>query len=365
MRRLVLLLSGGFLAVALAAPAANADSVTPRCFSPTPFAPTDCQSWHNQPVSLKWDTTGFPENCPVLLSYKKEGQSTFSCTVLNSDNSGTTTGTVTLRIDLTPPAITGATPSRPADVDVWWTQPVSFSFAGNDSLSQIASCDTVTYSGPGGPGAVVTGGCHDLAGNYGVASYPIDYDSTPPALNNVKATPESRSATISWDASPDAVRARVTRLAGAHASAQTLVYSGPGDRFTDSGISNGKTYTYTVSVYDAAINSSSRAVRAKPEISLGLKPARNARLERPPRLRWPAVKGADYYNVQLYRGKRKLLTVWPAGAHLKLRRVMRVHGLTIRLRSGRYRWYVWPGYGSRAAHRYGSFIGQSSFALTR
>lgn len=365
MSRWLAVLGACCLAVALAASSAHADSVTPRCFSPTPFTPTDCQSWHNQPVSLKWDTTGFPESCPTLLAYKKEGESSFSCTVLNSDNSGTTTGTVTLRIDLTPPVITGATPSRPPDANVWWNQPVGFAFAGNDSLSQIASCDTVTYSGPGGPGAVVTGGCHDAAGNYGVASYPLDYDSTPPALTKVTATPESRSATISWDASPDAVRARVTRLVGAQASAQTVVYSGTGDRFTDSGISNGKTYAYTVTVYDPADNSSSRTVHAKPEISLGLKPRRNARLERPPRLRWPALKGADYYNVQLYRGKQKLLTVWPTGPHLRLRRVMRVHGVTIRLRPARYRWYVWPGYGSRAAHRYGSFIGQSSFALTR
>jgi hypothetical protein len=364
MRRVVVALAACCLASAVGASAARADTVTPRCFSPTPFTPTDCQSWHNQPVSLKWDTTGFPENCPVLLAYKKEGQSSFSCTVLNSDNSGTTTGTVTLRIDLTPPVITGATPGRAPDVNGWWNQPVSFSFAGNDSLSQIASCDSVRYSGPGGPGAVVTGGCHDVAGNYGVASFPLSYDSTPPTFTSARATPESQSALISWDA-PDAVRAKVTRTAGAQSSASAVVYSGPGDHFTDSGISNGKTYTYTVTVYDEADNSSSRTVHAKPAASLGLKPRRNARFERPPRLQWPAVRRADYYNVQLYRGHQKVLTAWPAEAHLKLRRVLHLHGLTIRLRSGHYRWYVWPGYGSRAAHRYGSFIGQSSFLLTR
>jgi hypothetical protein len=365
MTRLHGLLATCCLAVAVAAPSARADTVTPKCFSPTPFTPSNCGAWHNQPVSLNWETTGFPQDCPVLLAYKKEGQSNFSCTVLNSDNSGnTTTGNVTLRIDLTPPVIIGATPSRPPDVNGWWNHPVSFTFAGNDGLSSIASCDTVPYSGPGGPGAVVTGGCHDLAGNYGVASYPLNYDTTPPVLSEVKATPESQSAIISWD-SADAVRALVTRTAARRASASAVVFSGPGNHFRDSGIRNGRMYSYRVTVFDAADNSNSRMVHAKPRISLGLKPRRNARLKRPPRLRWPAIRHADYYNVQLYRGNQKLLTVWPQHAHLKLRRVLHFHGAHIRLRRGHYRWYVWPGFGSRAAQRYGSFIGQSSFVLTR
>jgi hypothetical protein len=350
-----------------AAPSAHAGTVTAECFSPTPSTPTSCASWHNQPVSLKWETSGIQQNCQDLLAFKKEGESSFSCTSLDPDGSGgttPTTGNVTLRIDLTPPSIVGTTASRAPDVNGWWNHPVGFTFAGTDSLSHIANCDTVSYSGPGGPGAVVTGGCHDVAGNYGVASYPLNYDSTPPVFDNVKATPESQSATISWNA-PDAVRAQVTRTAGAQGSAARVVYSGPGNHFTDSGITNGKMYTYKVTVFDAADNSSARTVHAKPAISLGLTPRKNARVARPPRLRWPAIRHASYYNVQLWRGDQKLLTVWPKGPHLKLRRVLHFHGVKIRLRQGRYRWYVWPGYGSRAAHRYGSFIGQSSFVLTR
>jgi len=366
MRRWVVLLAGCAFVVG-AASSSQAGTVTAECFSPTPSTPTSCASWHNQPVSLKWETSGIRQNCQDLLAFKREGESPFSCTSLDPDGQGGTVATdghVTLRIDLTPPVITGAIPNRAPDVNGWWNHPVSFSFTGNDPLSQIASCDSVTYAGPGGPGAVVTAGCHDVAGNYGVASYPVNFDSTPPALTKVKAAAESRSATISWDA-PDAVRAKVTRTAGAQSSAPAVVYSGPGDHFRDSGIRNGTRYTYTVTVFDEADNSSSRRVHANPAVSLGLKPGRNARLKRPPRLRWPGIRHADYYNVQLYRGGQKLLTAWPAGPHLKLRRVLHLHGLTIRLRRGHYRWYVWPGYGSRAAHRYGSFIGQSSFVLTR
>jgi hypothetical protein len=369
MTRLLGLFVACCLAVALAAPATSAE-VTAECFSPTPFTPTDCGAWHNQPVRLAWDyLPGKPDpplssgNCATLDAFETEGKSTFSCRVQNP-NLQYTTGEVTLAIDRTPPTVTGATPGRPPDTNGWWSRPLSLTFSGKDALSGVASCDTVTYSGPDGAGAPVTGGCHDAAGNYGVSTFPVNFDSTPPELTSVQATPESQSAMISWD-SADAVRALVTRTAARHASASAVVYSGPGDHFRDSGIRNGRMYTYTVAVFDAADNSSSQTVRAKPEISLGLKPSRNARVGRPPRLRWPAVRHADYYNVQLYRGNQKLLTVWPEHAHLKLRRVLRFHGVHIRLRRGHYRWYVWPGFGSRAAQRYGSFIGQSSFVLAR
>jgi hypothetical protein len=355
--------------VFLTAPAAHADpSLSYGCSPPSPAASGNCDPWHNTPVTISWDwdqLTAHPVagNCNTQVFSKDSAGIHVTCTVEDAQGHDTGKG-VTLRVDRTPPVITGAAPNRPADFNGWWTHPLDFAFAGTDSLSGIASCDTVTYAGPDGAGAPATGGCHDVAGNYGVASFPVNYDSTAPAINRVTATPESQSATISWDA-PDAVRANVTRTARGQGSASRVVFSGSGNHFTDSGITNGKMYAYKVTVFDAANNSSSRTVHAKPAVSLGLKPRRDARLTRPPRLRWPAVRRADYYNVQLYRGGQKLLTAWPAGPHLKLRRVLHLHGLTVRLRRGHYRWYVWPGYGSRAAHRYGSFLGQSSFVLTR
>jgi len=34
-----------------------------------------------------------------------------------------------------------------------------------------------------------------------------------------------------------------------------------------------------------------------------------------------------------------------------------------KLGRGLYRWYVWPGFGSKAAARYGKLIGTSSFRV--
>jgi hypothetical protein len=373
MRRLAGVVVALGLLVAFAAPAAHSVQSDPGltyvCSPPLPRSEQNCDGWHNFPVTIRWiwdQTVATAEagQCQdQVFAQDSDGSTTLAtCTVVDDLNRPHSLGAV-LKIDRTPPVITAATADRPPDNNGWWNRPLSFSFAGSDALSGIASCDTVPYAGPGGPGAQVVGGCHDNAGNYGTSGFALNFDSTPPALSGVKATPASGSATLSWDASPDTVLTQVIRTPGLHGRAPSVVYSGNGRRFTDSGITNGTTYRYTVSAFDPAGNDSSQTVAAKPEISLGLKPPRGARMRRAPQLRWPAVRSASYYNLQLYRGKRKLLTAWPGKPQFNLRRSH--HGHRLRLRPGRYHWYVWPGYGSRAAHRYGAFIGQSTFVIVR
>ena len=85
----------------------------------------------------------------------------------------------------------------------------------------------------------------------------------------------------------------------------------------------------------------------------------------PPLLQWPSVERARYYNVQLLRGERKLLSVWPARPRYQLMRSWRFHGQPRRLVPGSYRWIVWPGYGKRAKGRYGKPIVRSTFSIER
>ena len=90
-----------------------------------------------------------------------------------------------------------------------------------------------------------------------------------------------------------------------------------------------------------------------------------------PMLKWAAVKGASYYNVQLWRisatgqakalKKGKILSAWPARASLKLKARWRFQGSAQRLAPGRYKWFVWPGIGKRSANKYGRPLGQSTF----
>ena len=94
-----------------------------------------------------------------------------------------------------------------------------------------------------------------------------------------------------------------------------------------------------------------------------LSPAAGATVTAPPLLAWKRVVNARFYNVQLYRNGRKILSRWPARPRLGLRRSWTHEGRTFRLRPGVYTWFVWPAYGSMVAPRYGKLIGRSSFRV--
>jgi hypothetical protein len=84
-----------------------------------------------------------------------------------------------------------------------------------------------------------------------------------------------------------------------------------------------------------------------------------------PLLRWTAIRGASYYNFQLYRNGKKILNIWPTHASVQLTRSWRFNGRWYWLTPGRYAWYVWPGFGRAAARRYGRAIGHHTLVITR
>jgi len=92
-------------------------------------------------------------------------------------------------------------------------------------------------------------------------------------------------------------------------------------------------------------------------------PGKGAKLRHPPKLTWAKVSGASYYNVQLFRDSKKILSVWPLKTSLSLPRTWSFGGKHYRLAPGTYRWYVWPGYGPRTASKYGKLLGGSAFLI--
>jgi hypothetical protein len=68
--------------------------------------------------------------------------------------------------------------------------------------------------------------------------------------------------------------------------------------------------------------------------------------------------------VQLWRNGR-ILSAWPGNASLRLPKSWSYGGRRYRLQPGRYRWFVWPGFGPRAAKKYGRLIGSSTFVVVR
>jgi hypothetical protein len=346
------------LAATLPAPAtALAAGATASC------TPGGCTGWHTGPVRVAWTLspdTNYSQGCDVT-TISAEGTTRRVCSV---STDGTTFAATAVQIDIdgTAPVVTGATTSRAADGSGWFRAPVDVTFTGSDATSGIESCTTVGYAGPDDPSASVGGTCRDRAGNVSApGTFALRYDATAPAVSAPSAEPGDGVVALRWTAPPDAVDVTLVR-APADGGAEELVHHGPGGEATDRAVRNGTRYRYTLRAADAAGNVAAASVEAEPGARL-LGPAHGARVGGPPLLRWTKVRGARYYNVQLYRDGHKLLSRWPRRAHYQLRERWTFGGRRYRLRPGRYRWYVWPGKGRPSERRYGRLVGRGAFSV--
>ena len=105
------------------------------------------------------------------------------------------------------------------------------------------------------------------------------------------------------------------------------------------------------------------AIAVTPRRNYLRSPKDGAKLSKPPKLVWVRNSEASYYNVQLFRGNRKILSTWPSKATLLLSRAWKYQGHRYTLSRGTYRWYVWPGFGARSNVDYGEMLGFSSFQI--
>ena len=210
---------------------------------------------------------------------------------------------ITIRIDRTPPAV-AAVSARPPDYNGWFNHPVTVAFTGADATSGVQSCTSAGYGGPTPRVSCWAGSCQDVAGNVGGGSFPLNYDSTPPAAPHVTATPNDNQVTLRWAPPADAETIEVARITGTGLPALLVPRRRPAS-FTDRGLKNGKRQRYLITSIDRAGNRAMDRRSAVPTASPLLSPAKGARLEKPPLLVWEAVKRASYYNVQLYRGERE------------------------------------------------------------
>jgi hypothetical protein len=359
MRRLALV---GVLAVVgtLGATAvAQGDTITPLCTVGSGLPQACTGGWYATPVYVSWTwdpLTSGSASCPAA-PYDIDTNTTISCTVTWGGFVGTQS--YNLLVEVSSPAAT-ALPSRPPDSDGWYNHPVA-GVIDATAFSGIVSCAAATYAGPSTTAATVSGTCTDNAGKtVTVTSAPFYYDATAPALA-VGATAGDQSVSLGWETGGDvAPIASITVARGG-----TTVYRGTAAGFDDTDLTNGVRYTYTITARDAAGNTTTKTVRVTPAARV-LSPAQNAHVAAPPTLSWTAAPGATYYNVQLYRGDpTKLLSLWPVQANLRLKRTWRFDGRNYRLKPGRYKWYVWPGFGKRKAARYGHMIGSGTFVVVR
>jgi hypothetical protein len=343
----------------------NYDATPPQITSAPLDRPPDRGGWYNHPVGVTpqaSDATSGLASCPPV-AYSGPDSPAAAIHIACADNAGNVASLdVPFKYDDTSPAVTGASADRPPDHNGWYNHSVSFTFTGTDALSGIASCTSASYSGPVNSSAALNGACTDNAGNIGLGNQTFKYDDVRPAAAQVQVTPGNRRVDIAWTLPRDASDVTVSRSQQGSSAAPVVVYSGSAGSFVDSRLENGVKYRYVVTDSDAAGNTSTTVIRAIPTAS-SLRPFVGAVVSSPPLLTWKTVKGARYYNVQLYFGKKKVLSTWPRKASFQVKGRWHFRGKTYTFAPGHYRWYVWPGFGPLSAHRYGHRLGRSSFRV--
>jgi hypothetical protein len=329
-----------------AASAAQAGTISATCRWGTQSQTCDSTTWYPSSVSVTWQASPPPDNpttgCELGIAYHYDTDTvnTVSCSATWSGPSPSSASQqYTLHVETSTPTVS-VTPARPADSNGWYNHPVAAAITAS-SYSGIASCTPTTYSGPDATNATVSGTCIDNAGKVTNRSVGLNYDATAPTITGVTA---SRSPDFNgWYTHPVLFTFAGTDSVSGIDSCATVTYSGP-DSARGSALGTCR---------DRAGNVATLAVPLRYDST------------RPPVLRWRTSRHAIYYNLQVYRNGRKVLSSWPTHATLPLSRSWSFAGHRFHLRPGRYRWYVWPGFGSRTAARYGPMIGTGTFVVTR
>ena len=182
----------------------------------------------------------------------------------------------------------------------------------------------------------------------------------PAAVTGLKAKVAGTKVTLTWknpsDRDFDHVVITASERKPSARAATKRVYSGKGTKATTK-VAAGQVRWFTVIAYDAVGNASPAAtVRVKPAAPSSFGPEPRAKVRGKVRLSWPVAKGAKYYNVQVFAGKKRVLVSWPAGRALQLPKGKLKRGTT-------YTWYVWPGLGAKSKAHYGKLIGKNTFTF--
>jgi hypothetical protein len=189
--------------------------------------------------------------------------------------------------------------------------------------------------------------------------------AAPPNVNDLKAEAGDHRVRLSWQIPPGVDHVVISRSLSLGGDVQ-VVYTGSAESFLDRAVVNTLEYRYVVvSVGKDGLASAGVAATAQPRPTLLKAPKDGARLRKAPKLTWVANSEANYYNVQLFRGEKKILSIWPLKPALTLKNKWKYQGHTYKLSRGVYRWYVWPGFGARKAVDYGEMLGFSTFQIVR
>lgn len=163
------------------------DRTPPNMYS-TITGTEGANGWYRGNVHLvwsAWESESFSTltGCETQDVVADTAGTTFTCTATSAG--GTTTRSVTIKRDATPPTLTFGAASPAADANGWRTGPVQVSFEASDALSGLASTSkpsplSITTAGAGVTAQVTA---TDQAGNSATFTTPAyDIDASPPVV---------------------------------------------------------------------------------------------------------------------------------------------------------------------------------------
>jgi hypothetical protein len=317
-------------------------------------------------------TSPSPCTSPVTYDGLAEGPHTFQ---VQATDAATNVGSALLyswSVDSIAPDLT----MSDAPLLLTGNDAATFVFGSSDGgVGYQCSLDDGVFASCSSPAAFegLTDGTHtfrvaavDAAGNVGgPLVYTWTVDTTPPdGVSALRAHVSYRRTTLVWQLPANPDFDHVTLFVRAPRSTKAVAaYTGTGTRYRLLKLDNSRTYRYSVVSYDSLGNASGAVTVAIPPSSLLLAPRPGARVGRSPAFEWSPAPGARFYNVQLYRNGRKVLSTWPRSSRLRLPARWSYGGRAHHLARGWYDWYVWPRFGRGSSAHYGALLGSSSFRV--
>ncbi|NPV67598.1 MAG: hypothetical protein HPY64_10675 [Anaerolineae bacterium] len=158
---------------------------TPPVITPSVSGTSGNNGWYKSDVTVSWTVSdsesaiSSSSGCgTTTINYDTSGV-TLTCTATSAG--GTSSQSVTIKRDATPPTISGA--AAPAPVGGWNNTDVTVSFTCGDEMSGVASCGPNVTLSAEGAGQSVTGTAVDNAGNSASATVSgINIDKTAPVI---------------------------------------------------------------------------------------------------------------------------------------------------------------------------------------
>lgn len=187
-------------------------------------------------------------------------------------------------------------------------------------------------------------------------------------VRKARVRPGDHRATITWarPRNPNFRRVEIVRMPGRKGAERSLVYRGNKTRFLDRGLKNGSAYTWLIYAIGKAGNRSAGVeLTATPPVRVKLGSKVKLAPKSPIVFWWKPVRKARFYNVQLFRGSTKVLSSWPSKPSVSLADSWNWEGGKRKLSAGKYRWFVWPGFGRRANAEFGKLVGSGKLVVKK